>query len=271
MASKLGTTSEELHSGAPIDDPYGKWCLRHDLLLHPSAECLTADTEGFEPPTQFTTFNLIKVDYISARWLAWLATERTAHMDELVEISARARFVDTLDYARYDMFLGLALQAFQTGNNLLDKLAGLLMLHLQLPLDPRNVYFKRWWGKKGVIQHQELAGPLDAPNLGLWALVDLSGDFEKGGRYEALQDLRNAATHRFVAAHLEGVPTAANPLIERARWTDLKRHVIRQLQLARAAMFYLARAVETGNARAAQPGTFRPQIPLPNTLPPPPP
>jgi hypothetical protein len=110
-----------------------------------------------------------------------------------------------------------------------------------------------------------LAGELNRPNLGLWALVDLSNDFDSSGRYRRLQRLRHAATHRFVVARRERAKPASTALIEHIRWEELKAQVVRQLQLSRAALFYLARAVDAhGGARSDQ----RPRIPLPR-LPPP--
>jgi tetratricopeptide (TPR) repeat protein len=264
-------------------DAYGRWSQQNDLLLHPSPSCVRNKNTEWDPlffkgvtiplrrddselvPSVFAAFNVLKSEFASARWLAWIATTKTPITEHLVEASTHTRYLDTLDYARYDMFASIGRHAFQAGNNLLDKVATLITLYLGI--SRKKPYFRGWWKQRPsreddttihpTVEAELAAKPL---NLGFWALCDLTADFEEGGRYEELQQLRHSATHRLLTQHEYGSPDSTELLI-RISWPRFKLLLVDQLRIARYALIYLVRAIDIREERSrASGGARRPKL-----------
>ncbi|MFZ0168984.1 MAG: LA2681 family HEPN domain-containing protein [Candidatus Dormiibacterota bacterium] len=270
---------------SPIfSDPYQEWCRSHGLFLHLSPFCLKEGQRTWDPlyfrsavtvpplgetppsgvPATFGAFNTLKNEYTTARFLAWVALADSPLRGVLREVGTHTRYIDTRDEATYDLATGIARQAFQAGNNLLDKIGTLLSLFLGI----RGINsFERWWKVSGKRRDYTLH-PLvidairasDDWGPGLWALCDLSADLEEGGRYFDLQCLRHAATHKFVFQHQgdAGEPPNFRQPVVRISAAEAERLLIQQLQVARSAMVY---TVEVIDARRAQ-DTATDQAPL---------
>jgi hypothetical protein len=270
----------------PLADPYASWIQRNNLFLHMSRRCVADTTEDWDPlyfrsirtpiqagldaddlvPEPFKALNTLKQEFAAARLLTWIATSDTTAKDLIARAGRHTRYIDTLDYARYDLFAGLARQAFQAGNNLLDKIASFIALYLGI--SNRKVYFRGWWKanakQKNSAIHPAVLTALDPVNLGFWALVDLTADFEDGGRYAHLERLRHAATHRLVVQHdefgrqelkLEGI-------IVHLGQDDFGKMLVDQLRVGRAALIYLVQGIDRQETR--RPGdTNAPAMPLP--------
>lgn len=251
-------------------DPYQEWCRQNDLFLHVSPQCLREVDQVWDPlfirsvrvsvatllhsagqmPEFLSAFNILKNDYAAARYLAWVATKSEGQRAKLRAVGRRTKYVDTLDYAHYDLAAGFARIAFKAGNDLLDKVG--TGLGLLFDFGPK-VYFRSWWkanaSQKDDRLHANLLAALDGSqgyNPGLWALCDLTADLEDGGRYASLQALRNATTHRLVVLH--EVLTQATPgLSERLVHIDdaqFDSYLVEQLGLARKTMIYLVQALD---------------------------
>jgi LA2681-like HEPN len=175
-------------------------------------------------------------------------------------MSARAKFLDSLLYARWGVRTGLAAQAFAAATNLLDKIAGLVHLYFGTGR-VRDVYFRTLWHPRTAkraadVMDPKLADQFRSPrvNRGLMALCDLSCDLEQPTALNELLDRRHTATHRFLAAHtmlVEG-DTADSDWLERVEWRDLIDDVLHQLSTARAALVYLARMIDIAEGAAAR-------------------
>ncbi len=236
-----------------LHDAYAAWSQRNDLFLHPSPRCITDSTLIWDPifykgitrpiakvkevvPDEVGAFNILKNEFATARWLSWIATAPTALTTELNAASTHTRYLDTLDYGRYDLFAGLARQAFQSGNNLLDKIAAFICLYLEI--HRTRPYFRGWWRKDPTSKSDLTIHPLveeelgaSPRNAGFWALTDLTADFEAGGRYWELQQLRHTATHRLLSQHEVGAP-ASSPLLVHVTWPCYKHLLLEQLSVA---------------------------------------
>jgi len=90
----------------------------------------------------------------------------------------------------------------------------------------------------------ELAGP-DHSNRGLLALCDISCDLERSTSLNELVERRHAATHRFLVAHNLGQGTGRSDWFERVDWSELLEGSVQQLRIARAALVYLARMIDS--------------------------
>jgi tetratricopeptide (TPR) repeat protein len=250
------------HAAPRRADPYQAWCQDHNLLLHVSPSCL-GDEAGLDPlffktvrlsvtafeatpvPEVFFAFNTMKNEYAAARWLAWTSTTKNQLSADLANWSQVTRYLDTLDYARYDLFSGLARQAFNAATNLLDKIGAFLVLYFGLSAEPRQIYFGSWYmDGKTIFASAQKSLEHRPYNFGLWALTDLSFDVHKRGRYSVESSLRNTATHRFLGLHEYGSPEATL-LSEHRPWHDFKMLLLGQLRLARYALTYLVAAIDS--------------------------
>lgn len=253
-------------STAPWSEPYLDWCRRSELFLHVSHRCLKEDTPSLDPVffEHVTThvdepgrnrvrdlvdgFDTIKQEYVAARYLSWLGQSMSSPIrDQATAISKRVSFPDSNDGARWSVRTGMAIQAYAATSNVLDKVASFTHLYLDTERRVRGVYFSRFWcaDPSHPKMDPEIAAALSAPeqNLGLLALCDLSRDLESETPLNQRFDQRHAATHRFLVAH-SGAPPPSSDWFNRVSWSDLVRESVAQLQVARAAIVYLARLVD---------------------------
>jgi tetratricopeptide (TPR) repeat protein len=209
----------------PYQDLYAEWSFRHRLLLtaipdHRPLEAeldhvhlrnitVSLDRDDAHSPAEFVALNAMKRDYLSARFLAWLALEAPATAD-LATRSRSAYYTETLDYARWDLPSGLAATALAAAVNLTDKIGVFLALWLQLGVKAKNVDHRNW-----AFIHQKSGDPLVRPAIdelmrakcgslsAVLGLVDLSREeWDPEPSAAALRRaIRNAAVHRFLSVH----------------------------------------------------------------------
>ena len=205
-------------------DPYAAWAVKERLLLSTAVGVEPAEdnldrthlsglvtpleefsTSGSPIPAAFAAINAIKRDYLSARFAAWLALENP---DEaaLDRRSRTAYYIDTLDYAKWDLRSGLAAMAFASATNLTDKIATFLVLWLKLPRDPDAVNDRNWCfvnpkpGSPVMPEIDTLMSEHAGQMLGLLGLIDLAREEASRPRADAPgRRIRNASVHRFLS------------------------------------------------------------------------
>jgi hypothetical protein len=201
-------------------------------------------------------FDALKQDYLSTRYLAWLATDPESPIKEPAsELSKQAVFWDSAEYARWGVATGLAGQALADAVNVLDKVASFVHLYLATSRKPTGVYFNTLWHKRGnEVMDPEIEAEIKEGNFGLLALCDLSCDHERDTPLKEFVERRHAATHRFLVVHdMAGADTApAGEWLERISWFDLRKWLETQLRTARAALIYLARTIDTRRGAGAR-------------------
>jgi tetratricopeptide (TPR) repeat protein len=260
-------------SEGPWDDPYLEWCRQEGLFLHVSPGCLDEDQELLDPlffhrlinkiddedriAILQDAFNSIKQDFIAARYSAWLVSAVASPIrEQTFKTSSRARFLDSLQYARWGTRVGMATQAFAAAANLLDKIA--CFTHLYLGTGRvKDVYFSSFWHPRRGPKSKEMESSFRAElertetfNRGLLALCDLSCDLKRKTRLAELVERRHSATHRFLVVHEwepDGAPTG--DFLDRVSISELLDGLTWQLRTARAALIYLARSVEIREGR----------------------
>jgi len=254
-------------------DPYLRWADQNELFLHVSHACLAPETRILDPlllksvtadsslisiPQLLDAFNACKQDYLTARYVTWLAFEQASPLiSHAQSLSGRASFADSGTGAQWDAFAGLAVQAFAATANVLDKVAN--YLHLYIGSRRTRLYFKTiaspaaQRGHPKPALYPELGLCLDAPewNRGVMALVDLSHELQRDTTLSRFLGMRHAATHRFMVVHIASAP-ASDRWIVRSRWDDLRSETLALLRAVRAALVYLARAVGVHEARGPQ-------------------
>lgn len=263
----------------PWKDPYLEWCRREGLFLHVSLGCLGEDDKQLDPlffhrlidkigrdgesdriAILQDAFNAIKQDFIAARYSAWLvSSQQSPILAQATEVSARTRFLDSLNYARWGTRVGMATQAFGVAANLLDKIA--CFAHLYLGTGRvKNVYFSSFWHPRGQRKAKRMEEAFrselergDRFNRGLLALCDLSCDLERKTRLARLIERRHSVTHRFLVVHeWDPVEAPSGEFLDRVSWGELIEGLTWQLRTARSALIYLARSVEIREGRIGE-------------------
>lgn len=273
-----------------FSDSHLRWVSEQGLFLHISPVCLTGDEPSVDPlhlgsmvwriddeeqarlKRLRDAFNTVKQDFIAARYSLWLASAPDSPLrDHTDAISRRGYFADTLCYARWGVRTGMGLQALATATNTLDKIAGLVHLYFATGRRPKKVSFYGLWHQpsshgKPLQMEPVFAEELRAAgNEGLLALIDLSCEVGDDKHPTALKKqiaLRHAATHRFLVAH--DFPTYEPDeaqWLTRVDWADVITATTEQLEVTRAALIYLVRAIAAHEGSRDHKGQVIPELP----------
>jgi LA2681-like HEPN len=258
----------------PWQDPHLDWCRRHELFLHVSPECQREDDEhldalsfaalyaGFDEASQrrldelVDAFNVLKRDYVAARYLMWLVTDPdAAERPTMDAASRRVTWIDTLTMSRWGVRTGVLVHAFAAATNVLDKVAVYTHLYFGTHRPSRTVYFRGFWHMRNKPEQwePEFEAALTAPcfNRGLIALADLACDLEADTTLSGLLQRRHVATHRFLVAHDQLLEPEVGAWLEREEWETVVDGSLQILRFARAALIYLTRAVDVEESRRA--------------------
>ena len=236
---------------------YEKFVARHRLALSPTIDGLDCSLKRWdslrfnsltEPvgttlgvPPLFAMMNVMKSDFLAARYLAYQAL--TAKFPE------SGLYTDTLDYAVYGIapsFLSLAQRACF---DVLDKIAAATTEYFGIPGNVKVVYFWSRWFKSPRKRppkawHPSLRPHIDNDNTAIIALADISFDIGKSGFLVRKQAFRHSSTHRFTVLHDMGCrPSRNSEHIEHCEIREFKDQLIESLQLARAATIYFVEMI----------------------------
>lgn len=247
---------------------YEKFVARHRLALSPTIEGLDYSLKRWdslrlhsitEPvaigsgvPPLFAMLNVMKSDFLAARYLAFHAL--TSQFPE------SGLYADTLDYALYGMVPSLLSLAQRACIDMLDKIAVAATEYFGIPGDAKVVYFwSRWFEnpQKGqpLAWHPSLLPQIEKGNAAIIALAEMAFDLADEGFLYRKKAFRHSSTHRFTVLHDIGCSPSRDCVhIEHANITEFKDHLIESLQLARAAIVYFVEMVSiTESLRAAGP------------------
>lgn len=205
------------------------------------------DTPHGVPPI-FAMFNVLKADYLAARWLAYQATRNLARES--------GSYADTLDYANYGIRESLFTLAQRSAIDILDRIAVAASEYLGLKGSPNSIYFwKRWHVNDGSSLKRPLewqptiTSEIEKGNTALIALAELAEDIASGGYLAPKRTVRNASTHRFVVVHgLGSSSSRASKYIKHFGAEDFKTQTVSALKLVRAALFYFVEMVAVHEA-----------------------
>jgi tetratricopeptide (TPR) repeat protein len=181
--------------------------LKHwDSLRFDSITELTGDDSCV--PALFAMLNVMKSDFLAARYLAYQALSGTFPESGL--------YLDTLDYAVYGVVQSMLSLAQRACIDVLDKVAVATTDYFAIPGSPRVVYFTNRWfadSQKGqpLVWHPSLRPHIDKGNTAMIALAEISLDLGEGGALHRKKAFRHSSTHRFTVLHDLG----CNP----TRWT----------------------------------------------------
>lgn len=167
--------------------------LHHDhcevAIADPIFISLITDTKDNDTFYRLAKYiNQIKEDYAVARLLLVQSQFKRKDFDR---ISQRTTFVNALDYAQFNLYVGLLKSSFKEAYNILDKIAVFINDYYKLGLPEDKIYFTSVWRKKDIIRDEIL----QSKNISLYALYDIYQDF-KSDECERIRDIRNALTHQ---------------------------------------------------------------------------
>jgi len=214
-------------------------------------------------PPIFAMFNVLKADYLAARWLTYQAIQNLARDS--------GSYSDTLDYALYGIRESIFTLAQRSAIDILDRIAVATSEYLELKGSPSSIYFwKRWH----VIDGRKLKQPLewdpvigseiDKGNTALIALAELAEDIADGGYLHPKRTLRNESTHRFVVVHDMGNSgSRESQFIKHFSVEDFKKQTISALKLVRAALFYFVDMITIREAHLGKDETFSMPLEVP--------
>ena len=267
------SVSGDFHHNVPepspqLGDPHLDWCLRHQLFLHISPDCIGAGSKTLDAISFgsfklslsedqvldraneiIDAFNTIRQDYIAARYLVWLAAAEGSPIQEQVKtITRRTSFWDALNYADWGVRPGIGVQALKVALDTLDTIAAFVHLYFRSGRGVRDIdlrtlpYTDRSKKKLAPPFAEALKRP--EQNRGLAALFDVSAGLEEQSTspLRRLVQRRHAATHRFFSVHSEGAPDSSD-WIERLSWPELIEESLESLRIARGAILYLAQMI----------------------------
>lgn len=273
-------------SGSPKrskrEQTYRRWCLDQRLFLNPLNDLgplPVADhdvlaipdfvTEIGEPPTLIRFFDIMKQEFVSARFLLYsgLHSQRVHFSDREVQLS------NTLDYPAYGLAVEQVKCAFRMAYSLFDKTAQFINHYWKLGVSKREVAFRRIWYQKsenGPVLRNEFRQYPNWPLRGLfWLSRDLYDPTPGFRDYtepeaRALSELRNKLEHEFVSVHgmdwsgpfadmrlPDTRPFSRDESLYAVARGDLATKALRILKLARAALIYLALAMHAEERRRA--------------------
>jgi hypothetical protein len=198
-------------------------------------------------PAIFAMFNVMKSDFLAARYLALQALTSSVPESGL--------YADTLDYATYGVKQSMLALAQRACIDVLDKVAVATTEYLALSSGPNPVYFSnRWFAerKRGqpLTWHDALRPHIEKGNTALIALAELSLDVKKDGALHQKKAFRHSSTHRFTVLHDFGSTASRNSIhVEHSGIEEFTSVLIESLQLARAAILYFVEMIAINEAK----------------------
>jgi len=242
---------------------YEKFVAGHRLALSPTIEGFDCSLKRWDSlrfdsiteavgkecgvPPIFAMFNVMKSDFLAARYLAFQCLTH--------KFPESGLYSDTLDYAVYGVLPSMFSLAQRACIDLLDKIAVATSEYFMIPGPANEVYFtKRWFANhrrdQPLAWHPSLRPHIDKGNLAVIALAELSLDIKEGGALHQKKAYRHSSTHRFTILHDVGcTPSRKSVHVEHCALGDFTSHLIESLQLARAAVFYFVEMISISEAK----------------------
>lgn len=255
--------------GASKDEKdYRKWCLKNVLFLNPlndfgnntiaATDILHLPdiiTKIDEKPFHHGLFNVIKQEYVSARFLLFesiqLAQKGEQHFSD-----KNNHLVDTLDYSFHSLGIEKEKLAFRMAYSIFDKVAFYMNAYFKLGKAKDRVNFKNVWYVKNNGEcrvRTEFNKYENWPLRGLfWLSKDLfarNDEFKKCLEPDAkeLDSIRNHLEHKYLKVHMFGSggssPISSDSFAYSISRDDLHEKALRILKLSRSAIMYLVFAI----------------------------
>lgn len=257
-----------------LESFYIRFCYQHQLYLNPLGRAhssiaalgdplvLSGFIESIRNPKksfyEFSNYlNLIKQEYVSARFLAALSHYRNGY--DFVD--SNVLLVDTLDYQAFNIYIEQAKNSFRVCYSILDKLALLVNKYLELGLKEDKVYFR---SISNLEDDNALTQFFPFQNRYLAALVDLSNDFENG-HFQEFRRIRRLLEHRFYTIKHEISTNESSDGHTVLTPAHFREKLIELLKVVRSAIFYGLLLINEGEQLKYQELKGVKLVPMPST------
>lgn len=250
-----------------IEVNYRRWCLENRLFLNHLNDLgqsvdAARDNIILPPITKPVgeglhyegLYNQLKQEFVSARYLYFegIKSEKVHFSDKHVVL------YNTWDYPSYSLAVEKVKAAYRIAYSIFDKAAFFLNRYLKLLIKETQVTFRTFWynsQKKDRGLRTEFLDRKNWPLRGLfWLSKDLYEDnpgFRQAIEPEAqeLKEIRNHIEHKYLKVHEFGRPAILDEdsFADRMAFSvdrgELEAKTLRILKMARAALIYLAVAV----------------------------
>ena len=247
----LGNTEEER--------TYRRWCLCERLFLNPLNDAYTESVAATdvlhlpdhtyqidEVPRFPAYFNLLKQEYVSARYRLYRATH-----DEDPEFAMRdVLLLDSGEGQILGHYTEDLRASFRSAYAIFDKVGLFLNDYFRIGIDPGKVKFRNVWFENPQRQtsevHSKFKGHQNWPLRGLYFLSkDLfDSDFGEVAEPDAvkLSQLRNRVEHRFLSFQ-NSVTEQSTDTHQFISIDEFEGKALRLLKMAREALIYLSLAI----------------------------
>jgi len=213
-----------------------------------------------EVPPIFAMMNMMKADYLAARWLAFTSLYHNKHPES-------GYYSDTLDYALYGMKYSLITHSQRVAFDILDKIAVAIADYLGFERPEKASFSSIWHRDKGEKLEENYCFPkkiqaeIEEGNIPLIALSEIADDLNENKYLYVKKEMRRSSTHRFTILHDELIGTYRNNrCISHFNIMDFEKGLIETLQLARASLIYFVEMIALHEARKNR--ESKPIIPL---------
>jgi hypothetical protein len=206
FTDKFVKTCQENHALFLNEQIFDTACTSHcydDLKI--DLESLNLESLNFDSAKKkklYSYSNQIKQKYITARYSIIQAEISESDIAEINKLTDYFDGLELLEISNFSLSRGLKEQGFQTAFNVLDSVINFINEFLDLGIENYNdLYFdeNKIFRKNGKFNEN-----IENENsYYLFAIYDLSLDFQKDGRYRYLADIRHKSTHSFLENNIE--------------------------------------------------------------------
>jgi hypothetical protein len=203
--------------------------------LHFESVIMDPDAGHGVPPI-FAMFNVIKADYILARWLAFNAIHKKTPDSGV--------YSDTLDYSVYGTTASLLTLSQRSLIDILDKIAVASLEYFRIG-GAKSACFRTAWFTKSRDLKKQISEAIINGNPALIALTEIAKDLsDEKGYLKEKHILRRASTHRFVVLHdFSDHRPQQSTAIDHHQYRDFVSNLIETLKLARSSIIYFVEMI----------------------------
>ncbi len=244
---------------------YRRWCLDNRLFLSPLNDVVNASVAASdvihlpnhtydvsEHPRFPDYYNLLKQEYVSARFMLYEAVQRKPHF-----ANKDVLLLDGLDAASYGLRTEQLKTSFRVSYSLLDKVAVFLNDYYSVGLEVRQIRFKSIWGKKNKSNETQLYPSFaNSENWMLRGLYYLSKDFYDPDFQDVsspdareLDHTRNLIEHRFLTLQHYSFECRGTEYHSYLTLDEFEGKALKMLRAAREALIYLSLAMHREEMR----------------------
>lgn len=235
---------------------YKTWCLSQRLFLSPlndvckfsvsAQDVLHLPSHKYaigETPRFPNYFNILKQEYVSARFMLYQAIHRLdSHYSDRAVL-----LLDGADATQFGYRTEQLKAAYRIAYSLFDKIAIFLNDYFSIGMNINQVSFRRIWGttkNKKFTLHPQFENSKNWPLRGLYYVSKdfFDEDFSSTSLPEAkaLAQLRNNAEHRFLSVQSYTTQTEGNESHSYIALSQLEEKTLKILSMAREALIYLS-------------------------------